>query len=111
MSDGTLPFAEVIRALRIEILEAAKGGEDENVRFRLGSIEMEFHVVVKREGGPNAQIKFGVPGIGLDVGVSGKLASEHAQKVKLTLSPIEIATDGTEKEVEIARVQSRKKNR
>jgi len=100
-SEDMLPFAEVVQALRGEIYRAADAVGNEEIRFGVGPIEVEFQVVAKREGGPQGKIKFGVLGIGVEAGGSVKFASERTQKVKFSLKPVRVASDGSEKDIEI----------
>ena len=103
MSDEMLPLADAVRALRAEIVAAADAGRNETIRFGLGTIELEFQVVAKRDAGADGKIKFGVLGVGLEIGGSAKIASEHVQKVKITLNPLQVNSEGAEEEVEISR--------
>jgi hypothetical protein len=106
MSNHILPFVDVVKALRAEIVKAIKEKNDE-IRFGVGAIEVEFHVVAKREGGTDAKIKFGVFGLGAEIGAGGKFATEHVQKVKLTLKPVRTRADGSDAQVEIAKMPAR----
>jgi hypothetical protein len=87
MSSGSLELGDVIRSLRAEITKAASVAEHEVLQFELGVIEIELNITAKSEGSSNGTIKFEVLGIGANVGGTGKISSEHIQKVKLTLSP------------------------
>ena len=102
-SEEVLPLAEVVQALRGEIGRAVDAAGNEQIRFGVGPIEVEFQVVAKREGGPQGTIKFGVLGVGVEVGGSAKFASERTQKVKLSLKPVRVTSDGSEEEIEIFR--------
>jgi Trypsin-co-occurring domain 2 len=103
MSQQGLALADVVKALRSEILEAAQAGQNEDIRFNVGAIEVEFTVAVKREGGPNGKVKFEVFGIGAELGADAKFARESSQKVKLTLNPHKLNSDGTIGELNIAK--------
>jgi hypothetical protein len=98
-TEEMLPLAEVVDALRSEIVKAADVGGNEKIRFGVGPIDIEFQVVAKREG--SGKIKFGIWGIGVDAG--GKFGSERTQKVKFTLKPVRMNDDGSETEVEVFR--------
>jgi len=102
-TEEILPLAEVVQALRTEILKAAAAAGNEKIRFGVGPIDLEFQVVAKREGGPSGTIKFGIWGVGMEAGGSAKFGSERTQKVKFTLKPIRSEANGTETEVEIFR--------
>jgi hypothetical protein len=111
MSDDMLPFSEAVRALRAEIIQAVETGKNEKLRFVLGSIELEFQVVAKREGGPSAKIKFGLLGMGMELGASGKFSSEAVHKVKLKLDPIQVGDDGIIEEVTVSKKPGRTRKR
>ena len=59
-----IPVAEAIRALRRELGRAVREGEDEDVRFALGDIELELQVDVSKEAGGEAGIAFWLVTIG-----------------------------------------------
>src|SRR5689334_11770277 len=88
MTDDTLPLSQAVSRLRDEIRQAAVDASTEQLRFELGDIEMEFTVVAKREGGPEAKFDIHILGIGASAGGSAKIAGERTQKVKLTLRPV-----------------------
>jgi Trypsin-co-occurring domain 2 len=90
MPNATIPLAEAMRSLREEIRHAALDGQTEMLQFELGSIELEFTVVAKREGGPNAKIEFHVLGVGAELGADAKVGDERTQKVKMILNPVQI---------------------
>lgn len=100
-SEELLPLAEAVQALRSELGRAADAAENEEIRFGVGPIEVEFQIAAKREGGPQGTIKFGVLGVGVEAGGSAKFVSERTQKVKLSLKPVRVARDGSEEEIEI----------
>jgi hypothetical protein len=102
-TEEMLPLAEVVEALRSEIIKAADAAGHERIRFGVGPIDLEFQVVAKREGGPSGKIKFGIWGVGVEAGGSAKFGNEHMQKVKFTLKPVRVEVDGSETEVEVFR--------
>jgi hypothetical protein len=81
--DDRVPLAAMICGLRSELEEAASAGEDADLVFGLGPIELELETAVTRDGGIEAGIKFWVLTLG---GRAGK-ATERTQRVKLVLSP------------------------
>ena len=83
-----LGLAETVRALRAELQEAVAQAGDEDIRFVLGPVQMEFHVGVRREGGVNGKARFWV----LEVGADGRYSQETIQTITLTLQPV--AEDG-----------------
>lgn len=76
-------LAQMISQLREELSSAKRAGEDEDLLFELGPVELELTVAVSKEAGPNAKVRFWV----LELGADGKVASEATQRVKLTLDP------------------------
>ncbi|MGH3701282.1 MAG: trypco2 family protein, partial [Pseudonocardiaceae bacterium] len=49
-------LAQVIGQLRQELSAAMREGEGEDLRFELGTVELELTVAVSREAGPNAKV-------------------------------------------------------
>ncbi|MEA2468429.1 MAG: hypothetical protein QOJ57_2555 [Thermoleophilaceae bacterium] len=84
MDDETdIPLAAAIRSLRREIVAAVQEGQDEDVRFALGPIELELQVTMAREAGVEGGVKFWV------VSVGGKRSdtSGNSHTVRLSLTP------------------------
>ena len=79
-----VPLAEAIQALRVEIVEANRKSKYEDVRFKLGPIELEFGLEVSREVAGNAGLKFWV----VSIGGSGKRASAATHSVRMVLTPV-----------------------
>jgi Trypsin-co-occurring domain 2 len=82
--DLAIPLAAVIRALRHELVEAVTEGEDKEVRFALGPIELELQVEVTSTGGGAAGIKFWV----MSVSGKGERTSGRTQTVRISLTPV-----------------------
>jgi len=76
-----MELAQVISQLRQELSVAMPEGED--LRFGLGPVELELTVVVSKEAGPNAKVRFWVIELGADATVS----SEATQRITLTQDP------------------------
>lgn len=76
-------LAQLISQLRQELNSAMRDGEGEDLRFELGPVELELTVVVSKEAGPNAKVRFWV----LELGADGKMASQATQRIKLSLDP------------------------
>jgi hypothetical protein len=53
--------------------------------FAVGPVSVEFMVVTKREGGPEAKVRFWV----VEAGASAQLSREATQKMSLTLTPVD----------------------
>jgi hypothetical protein len=76
-------LAQVISQLRQELSAAMLAGTDEDLRFELGPVELELTVAVNKEAGPNAKVRFWL----VELGADGKVASQAAQRITLTLDP------------------------
>jgi Trypsin-co-occurring domain 2 len=79
-----IPLADAIRALRRELVEAVRQGKDEELRFRLGPIELELQLEISREAGGEAGISFWI----VSIGAKGSRTSATTHTVKLTLAPV-----------------------
>src|SRR6266852_4325525 len=60
MDDMAVGLADAIAALRKELTAAMTAGQDEDVRFRLGPVELEFELDVKRDAKAKGGVKFWV---------------------------------------------------
>lgn len=79
-----IPLAEAIRALRSELVKAARQGAGEEVRFALGPIDLELQVEASAEAGLSGGIKFWL----VSLGGSGTRRSAATHTVKLSLTPV-----------------------
>jgi hypothetical protein len=82
-----IPLAEAISALRTQLAEAQRQGRDQEIRFEVGDVEVEFQVVVEREAEAGGKIGFRLFGLGSEATAGGKLADARTQMIKLTLTP------------------------
>jgi hypothetical protein len=87
--DAQIPLSSAIRALRRELVDAVKEGEEQEVKFALGPIELELQVEVSSTGGGEAEIKFWV----ISLGGKGERTSGRTQTVRISLTPV-LGTDG-----------------
>jgi hypothetical protein len=78
-----MPLAAVVESLRAELTKALAKGEGEEVRFRLGPVELEFQVQVSGEVGAEAGVKFWV----VAVGGSASQSSASTHTLRLVLHP------------------------
>ena len=85
-----IELAQVISQLREELDTARRAGQGEDLRFELGPVELELMVAVDRQGGPDAKVRFWV----IELGASGKVASQATQRIKLILDPRESGQEG-----------------
>ena len=76
-------LADAIAELRKELSQALAAGEGEEVRFKLGEVELEFNLEVKREGGAGGGVRFWV----VSLEAKGGLARATQHRIKLKLQP------------------------
>jgi hypothetical protein len=90
-----LALSDVIAQLRAELADAMSAGENEELRFELGPVEVELTVGVDKEAKPGAKAKFWV----LELGTETRFAATSTQKVKLTLEPRHTSRPGRRPEI------------
>ncbi|MEU3649765.1 trypco2 family protein [Lentzea sp. NPDC034063] len=83
-------LAEAIQALRAELAESIAGSADQDIKFKLGTVDLEFQVAVSDKVEGTAGIKFWVVNAG--VKASGSNSATHTVKIQLQPSK----ADGTE---------------
>jgi Trypsin-co-occurring domain 2 len=77
---------ETIEALRAELRQAVAEGQDQDIQFPVGEVQLEFQVGITREGNVDGKLNVWV----LELGVGGSYAKESVQTVTLTLeSPVD----------------------
>lgn len=76
-----IQLSELIAQLRVELAEAIQAGEDSDLRFELGPIELELTVGVAKEVSPGAKVKFWV----VELGSEATVGSTATQRISLTL--------------------------
>jgi hypothetical protein len=74
---------EAIEAVRAELRRAVAQGEDQDIQFPVGELQLEFQVGVTREGTVDGKLRVWV----LEFGAGGSYAKESVQTVTLTLEP------------------------
>jgi Trypsin-co-occurring domain 2 len=77
-------LGDVIAALRRELSRAQQEGSDEDLRFRVGPVELEFETAVTYSGGGEAGVRLYV----FTLGAKGDVSSASTQRVKLVLQPL-----------------------
>lgn len=85
-----IPLASAIRALRAELQDAMSAGAGEQLRFALGSVELELQVQAASEGAGEASIKFWV----VSIGGRGGRSSEATHTLRLSLTPVRVGAGG-----------------
>ncbi|MGO8893682.1 MAG: trypco2 family protein [Streptosporangiaceae bacterium] len=76
-------LSELIGQLRAELTTAMRDGEDADLQFEVGPVELELTIAIEKEAKPGAKVRFWVVELGADV----KAASNTTQRIKLTLDP------------------------
>jgi hypothetical protein len=82
MTDS-LELADVIKALRQELITAQQEGTGKDIRFNVSNVEVELETVVEKDANAKAGVKFWV----LDINAEGKYKNAAKQKIKLSLKP------------------------
>jgi hypothetical protein len=100
VADSELGLAEAIDALRAELRKAQDSGRGADVRFSVGSVEVELVVEVAKKAGGEASVK--VLNL-LSIGGKGEVSKGETNRVKVALNPIGV--DGKPFEVAAARDQ------
>ncbi len=77
-------LADAIRALRSELSESVLAGAEEDLRFQVGEVELQFQVEVERSAVAKGGIRFWV----VEAGGEGKHASTSTHLVKIPLTPM-----------------------
>jgi hypothetical protein len=85
-----IPLANAIRSLRRELVTAVQDGQNEDVRFALGPIELELQVEITSEAGADAKIGFWV----VSLGGKAAFSSGTRHTVRLSLSPVLASIEG-----------------
>ena len=97
-NNNPLELAQVINALRQELITAQEEGIGTGIRFNVKNVEVELETVVGQEevAGGGFKTKFFVIDINADANV--KFTNASKQKIKLNLEAFEIINhpDGTE---------------
>jgi hypothetical protein len=83
VQEASTDLAEAVEAVRAELLRAKELGSGSSMEFEVGPVEMQFTVVLTREGKANAGVKVWV----IEAGASGTLTGQRTHQVKITLHP------------------------
>jgi hypothetical protein len=78
-----LELAAAVATVRDELLKAAKSAVDQEIRFEVGDVSMEFSVEMRKD----ARAKFGFTAWVVTAGVEGGGARSNIHKVALALHP------------------------
>jgi hypothetical protein len=86
--DGFVPLGAAIKALRSELLQAMADAKDEELRFALGPVELEFKLTVTAEASAGGGVRFWL----LNAEAHGARAREDAHTLRVTLTPVHAST-------------------
>jgi len=78
-----LGLAAAVASVRDELLKAASAAADQDIRFDVGDITMEFSVEMRKD----AKAKFGFTAWVVTAGVEGGLGRSDVHKVTVALRP------------------------
>lgn len=78
-----LNLAAAVETVRDELLEAARSGADQDIRFEVSDVAMEFSVEMRKD----AKAKFGFTAWVVTAGAEGGMARSDVHKVTLSLRP------------------------
>lgn len=86
--DTELGLAEAIDAVRSQLRRAQDLGHGSDVRFSVGSVDVELAVEVAKTAGGEVSVK--VLGL-LSLGGGGELSTAQTHRVKVSLSPVGVS--------------------
>ncbi|WP_042396445.1 trypco2 family protein [Streptacidiphilus carbonis] len=91
MSDfSEIELATAVRAIREQLVQAARDGADSPIRFEVGPVQMDFAVELRREAGASGGVKAWV----LSAGAEAKASRGSTHRVSFTLTPKDATTGG-----------------
>jgi len=106
---ATIPIAQAIKTIRDEIATAVRDGQNEEIKFDLGAIELEFQVEISQgqSGGGGGKAGFNVGVVALELSGEGNAerSKSTTHTVKLTLNPVK--TDGSTVQVSAQDIPTR----
>lgn len=76
-TDGDLDLADAVRAIRRELKSAMEEGRDEELRLRLGPVELELQLEIARAAGVEGDVRVWVASIG------GRKAAPSPRRTRL----------------------------
>ncbi len=92
-------IAEVIGEVRRQLEQAVAEGADSSLKFEVGPVKLTFTVQVEKTTGGEGAVQVWI----LQVGAKRDSTRSSAQTVTVTLSPYQIAPDGTHVQLDVAR--------
>lgn len=79
-------LADAIAQVRRDLKDAQDEGDEQEVLFSVGDVELELTVEVSKSGGGGGGVHIGV----LSVGASGDVSKSDTNKIKVTLHPVDV---------------------
>lgn len=101
MADSETGLAEAIEVVRSELRRAQDAGRKADVRFSVGSVEVELAVEIVKKAGGEASIK--VLNL-LSLGGKGEVSKGDTHRVKVMLNPVGVGGEP----FEVASAQDRR---
>lgn len=85
MPESAVKLADMISALRDQLVRAQSEGQDSPIRFNVAESELEIQFTVTKEAEAKGGVQFWV----YEAGAGGKRASQSTQKIRLKLEPVD----------------------
>jgi hypothetical protein len=101
MADEDPSIADVIGEVRRQLEQARAEGEKSSLRFDVGPVELTFTVAVEKKNGVGGGLRIWV----LQAGAKHDASNTVTQTVTVTLSPYEVAADGSHVPIDVARLR------
>ncbi|MGZ3338053.1 MAG: trypco2 family protein [Isosphaeraceae bacterium] len=79
----SIELSEAIDVVRAELITAQRQGQDSDLAFKVGTVDMEFEVMMEREAEAGGKIKVWV----VEIGVSGRANTRATHRVRVSLTP------------------------
>ncbi|MEU9731472.1 trypco2 family protein [Streptomyces sp. NPDC048002] len=76
-------LADLLQDLRSELTEAMRDGTGSDMRFEIGTVELELSVQVQKEARPGAKVRFWV----VEAGAEAAVTATSAHTIRLSLEP------------------------
>jgi hypothetical protein len=87
----SVDLADTIRVLRHQLSEAMHEGQDQELRFEIGEVQLEFEIVVKKDASADGGIRFGV----ISLGAKANIGNEASHRISLVMQPVVLKADGS----------------
>lgn len=78
-------LADAIREIRVQLMRAMTEGDGEKLKFRSGTVELEFTVDIRKQVGGKTKV-FVLP---FGAEASADASTARVQRIKVTLQPVD----------------------